>query len=342
MAKTFEELKAENAAAEAAGLEQTETTIPEQVEEVEEDEVDLDDADDESEEVGEPKAEEALETWMQTESESDETVVPVSVLAKVRGKLKGTVREQGSEIEELKAEIERLKNPQQPTQQPQTNQTPPRPTLEQFDYDNEAYDAAIDEWQLKRFQAIQANEQQQSKVSQQQEAQLKQIEQATNSHYERAQKLVETGVISADAYNQADTAVRTAFEHVFPNQGDSVTDAVISQLNSLGDGSEKVMFHLGRNPTALNELKSRLTSDPTGMQAMAYLGTLHAKATLAPTKKVSQAPKPATQLRGEENTSSAATPLRKKYRAAHKSGNPQDAFNIKREARMKGFDTSSW
>ena len=89
-------------------------------------------------------------------------------------------------------------------------------------------------------------------------------------------------------------------------------------------------------------LKNKITLDPSGMQAMVYLGTLQAKVTQAPTKKVSQAPKPATELKGEENTSPASKPMYKKYAAAHKSGNSQEAFNIKREARQKGIDTKSW
>lgn len=340
MAKTLAELKAENAAAELTETEQSEAITPEPIVEEEELEVEEEGADTDTEDLGEGKKEEVLESWMQTEPEESEGNFNNGDMANLRRKLKGKVKERDEEIEQLRAENERLKNPQQQTQQ--VNQIPPRPTREQFDYDDDKYDEAVDEWQVKRFRAMQANEQQQSQVSSQQQAQLDAITKATDSHYERAQKLVESGAISAEAYTLADTAVRTAFEQVFPNQGDTVTDAVISQLNSLGEGSEKVMFHLGRNPTALNSLKSKLTSDPSGMQAMAYLGTLHAKATQSPTKKVSQAPKPATQLKGEENTSSASKPMLKKYQAAHKSGNSQEAFNIKREARQKGIDTTSW
>lgn len=339
MAQTLEELKAENAAAELTGTEETEVITPNTIAEVEEEEVETEEADTDTEDLGEGKKEEVLESWMQTESEESEGNFNNGDMASLRRKLKGKVKERDEEIEQLRAENERLKTPQQSQQ---ANQVPPRPTREQFDWDDDKYDAAVDEWQMQRFQATQANQQQQSKVNQSQQAQLDAITKATDSHYERAQKLVESGAISAEAYTLADTAVRTAFEQVFPSQGDTVTDAVISQLNSLGEGSEKVMFHLGRNPTALSSLKSKLTSDPSGMQAMAYLGTLHAKATQSPTKKVSQAPKPATQLKGEENTSSASKPMLKKYQAAHKSGNSQEAFNIKREARQKGIDTTSW
>lgn len=337
--KTLAELKAENAAAEESVTEEVETTLPEMVEEAEEVIDEPEEAAEEDEDSGESQESEPVEAWMQSEEEGE--TVPVAVLAKTRSKLKGKIGEKDSEIEKLRAEIESLKggNVQQ-----QSNQSaiPPRPKREDFDYDDEKYDEAVDEWQMKRFQAQQAQQNQQQQVTAQQQAQLDAIKKASDAHYQKADELVNSGLVTAESYLNADNAVRSVFEAQFPGQGDTVTDAIISQLSSVGEGSEKVMYYLGKNPSALNALKSKLATDATGMQAMAYLGSLMSKVTSAPTKKVSQAPKPATRLKGEEATTTAAKPMQKKYAQAHKSGNRQLAFNIKREARQKGIDTSNW
>lgn len=336
MAKTLEELKAENAAAESTETVIETETVPTVEDEIIED-VDTEEADTDTDNLGEDEPEEVLEPWMQTESESE--TVPVSVLAKTRSKLKAKVGERDEEIERLKGELKQYQNPNQAQQ---VAQVPPRPTREQFDYDDDAYDAAVDEWQMKRFNAQQQSQQQQSQVSKQHQDLMSKVSQEADAHYQRAEKLVASGAVSADSYTQADSAVRSAFEQLYPNNGDAVTDAMIMQLNSVGEGSEKVMYFLGKNPSALATLKSKLQSDPSNLQAMMYLGTLQAKVTHSPTKKVSQAPKPGTQLKGEETTSAAAKPQLKKYQAAHKANNSQLAFSIKREARQKGIDTSNW
>lgn len=338
--KTLAELKAENAAADETVTEEVETTLPEMVEEAEEVIDEPEEAAEEDGDSGESQQSGPVEAWMQSEEEGE--TVPVAVLAKTRSKLKGKIGEKDSEIEKLRAEIEALKGGN--VQQPQSNQplVPPRPTREQFDYDDDKYDAAVDEWQMKRFQAQQAQQNQQQQATAQQQAQVDAIKKASDAHYQKADELVNSGMVTAESYLNADNAVRSVFESQFPGQGDKVTDAVISQLSSVGDGSEKVMYYLGKNPSALNALKSKLATDASGMQAMAYLGSLMSKVTAAPTKKVSQAPKPGVKLKGEEATTTAAKPMQKKYAQAHKSGNSQLAFNIKREARQKGIDTSNW
>lgn len=338
MVKTLDELKAENAAAELTETETETETTPIVEEEVEE-EVETEGAGTETDDLGEDNQEEVLEPWMQTESETSETV-PVSVLAKTRSKLKAKVSERDDEISKLRQELEQLKNGSAQPQKAVSNELPPRPTREQFDWDDDAYDQAVDEWQLKQFEAIQQSKQQESNVAKQQQEVQDRINQATESHYQRAEKLVESGVISSDAYLKADTAVRKSLDDLYQGQGDQVTDAMIMQLNSLGEGSEKVMYYLGQNPSALKTLKEKLQSDPTSMQAMLYLGTLQSKVTSAPTKKTTSAPKPGTQLSGSKST--RVNSAQKKYQAAHKSGNTQLAFNIKREARQAGVDTSNW
>ena len=87
-------------------------------------------------------------------------------------------------------------------------------------------------------------------------------------------------------YQNSDLAVRQAIESVLPNQGDLVADQLISRL---GDGSEKVMFYLGRNAAAKEKLKSALSNDPTGISAALYLGEVK-RDIASPTKRKTRAP----------------------------------------------------
>lgn len=347
MAKTLEQLKLENAALETEQQQEAETVIPETIVEEEVIEQTEDNADDDGEQVGEPEEAAPLEDWMQSEDQTshDNETVPVGVLAKVRGKLKGKLHERDDEIERLTNEINQLK---QGSQQPVVNQQPQvaaRPKREDF-YDQDdpdlAYDLAVDGWQDKRFEARQAQSQQTNQATQQQQQQMSQVKTASDAHYQRAEKLVGEGKITAESYVKADNAVRGVLEQVYPGNGDQTTDMLISQLSSVGDGSEKVMYYLGNNPTALNTLRDKLSNDKSGLQAMVYLGSLMGKGAQAPSKKISQAPRPATRLQGDDNSKDVSKPMQKKYKAAHTAKDSQTAFNIKREARAAGIDTSNW
>jgi hypothetical protein len=124
-----------------------------------------------------------------------------------------------------------------------------------------------------------------------------------------------------------------------PNQGDIVSDFLISRLNNAGDGSDKVWFHLGRNTEALAILKTKLANDPQGIDAAMYLGDLRQRITATPPKRVSQAPAPGSRLKGDATQSVSTNALEKKYKAAK---DPQSRINIKREAKNAGINTKLW
>jgi hypothetical protein len=139
-AMTLEELKAKNASEEA---EMTKATAAKAVEaddlEAEEESNDLVTAAESDQEEGEePEA----EAWMQTDEQTSDdsgNAVPVAKHINMRSKLKGTIREQASELEQLRAENESLKANRSQPARAQPEAIAPMPELEDFDYDKGKY-----------------------------------------------------------------------------------------------------------------------------------------------------------------------------------------------------------
>lgn len=341
---SLSELKAQNANAE----DETEATDqPEQLEEDPKGEpVQATEVDDEAE-AAESEQSEEVEAWMQSEEATSDDgqkggFKPNPEAAKVRRKLRGKLKEKDDENEALKQRIAELEQRFPKPAEPSVSQIPPRPKREDFNYDDEAYDRAVDEWNDKkfehRFQSHTQTQQEEAQKVQQQQAVQKQMQSAVNDHYERASELVNSGAVSEEAYTTADRNVRQAMENIFPSNGDAYTDAIIAQLGALGAGSEKVMYMLGNNPTKLAELQDRLRSDNSGMQAMGFLGALHSQAT-TPAKRKSTAPKPASRVDGNA-PKGPEDAYRQKYKRA--GGDIQKRIDIKREAKRNGVDTSNW
>jgi hypothetical protein len=339
--KTLEELKAENADTEV----KTDESLPnaEEVKAEEEAGEEVAEEDDSPGEGDQPDTSETeSEAWMQTEEQtsegSDDKTVPLAVLVSARTKLKGKIGAQNEELEQLRTENAALKQGQAPA--PTTAKPAAMPTLEGSEYDDAKYQQELSNWMAQQVQAqvAQANQASTQTASQTQAAQ--QLDQAVDSHYQRAAKLAEESGITPELYQNADTVVRQTIESVLPKMGDVVTDNMIARL---GEGSEKVMYFLGRNKTAQEKLRSSLVTDPTGISAALYLGEL--KSTVAaPQKRVSRARKPATQIQGDEGGSAKgdAKKLKAAYDSAHKQHQGQAAYNAKKTAKAAGIDVSDW
>lgn len=330
--QTLEQLKAENAEHEAQAQQESapvESVIDEEAAEVETQETD---------EAAEPEAVEGEETevesWMQSEEQTSNGEFTGSDIAAAKRKLRAKLeKKHESELDELRAKIASLEaNPAQA--QPQT-QVKAMPKLEDFDYDDTKYQAAMQQWVGDQVQTAVNTATSANTQTQQQQAAQAQLEAQVNSHYERAQKLANDNGIAPDVYQQADHAVRSAIDSVLPGSGDAVTDQIIAQL---GDGSEKVLFMIGRNPSKREALISKLKNDPTGIQASMYLGELKATAS-APTKRKTQAPAPSRKVTGDDSGGVSEQALKRRYNSAK---DPQARFDARREARQAGIDTSKW
>jgi len=283
----------------------------------------------------EPKPE--LEPWMKEEDgeqdpDDPSKQVPVGKFVSVKRKLKGQISDRDEEIEKLRrenAELAKLK--------PKEETTLVRPKRIDFDTDEE-FDEAFDKYSLSRTEEAinRTRHEDQQKVGQQQ-AQQKLVE-AVDSHYERAEKLIGESGITPETYKAADTTVRAAVEAVTPNLGDMIVDQVISIL---GDGSEKVLYFLGRNKAALAKFQNLLATDKSGMKAAVYLGQEKQRLT-KPIKPRSNAPHPATEVNGDKPLTGAEGRYKKQYDAAHKGGSLQSAYDIKKKAKAAGVDVSTW
>lgn len=331
------ELNDENARAQADSEVETATTEEEVTQEA------VEETSNDSEEVAEPSQNEGQEdttpAWMQAgdDTSDDDTYLTDSDAAAIRRKWKGKLQkveeEKDSEINKLRAEVEALKGGGQyhPTMQIK------KPTREEFDYDDDKYEEALGDYYAKlvksNLESDNQKAQQQKAIEQQQQA----MSQRVDGHYERAAKLSKESGISAEDFAASDKAVRRVVASIpnFGEQGaDLAVDALISQM---GEGSEKLMYYMGRNTHAQAKFKAALEEDPTGIKAMFLLGEMKAKV-MEPVKKVSTAKKPAAQAKGEGEQKSV-TNWKRKY---DKAKSPQERFAIRREAKKAGENTGNW
>jgi hypothetical protein len=163
------------------------------------------------------------------------------------------------------------------------------------------------------------------------------LDERVDAHYERASSLLAKSGIAPELFKHADQKVRKTIDSLRPGMGDVIADSFISTLD---DGSEKVMYYLGVNEVALNKLQALLVDDPTGLRAAVYLGQEKQRLT-TPTKHRSNAPAPSKNVNGDVNSGNAKG-LKRKYEAAHKSGDLQLAYNLKQQAKKEGSDVKIW
>lgn len=334
---TLSELKAENAALEQQAA-QPEVEEAEDIEEVEpepESEIEDEPESESIEQEGEEETEEQPE-WLKSEEDQEEgkkfTDRDIGAAKqKLREKLE---RKHTSEVDELKQKIAELESR---GQAPQATAQTPKPKREDFyeaDDPDEAYMNALFDWREKE-EAIRRS---QEDAKAQQAKSQERIETAFDSHIERAAEMLHKNGISEDVFNQAQQNVIEVVERSFPNMGVNITKRLISII---GEDSEKVIHYLGRNPSKLSELETKLRNDPEGFEAVAYLGGLKRDFQM-PAKRKSTAPKPAPALSGSSGGATSEKAMKRRYDEAHKRGDRQKAFTLKREAKAAGFNTRNW
>jgi len=348
MAMTLEELKAANAKAEAAATDENveheeDALTPPQVEKDKSDGAAAEDDTKNGEEGAESSEDEDgeldVEDWKQGDSHESqagqEKKFTDSDIGKAKAKLRAKLEKRHeSELDELRKEVAELKG----RPQAKALERPKREDFEDADDPDEAYFEALTDWKLTQHKSETQAQQASEQTKQQQEQWKAQTEKAVDQHYERAVELAEQSGISAEMYQSADLRVRQTVEAIFPEAGDTITDALIANL---GEGSEKVMYNLGINTARREEFKSLLLEDRTGIKAAMYLAERKAELN-APRKRKTSAPKPAPNLNGDKQTGANHKALKQKYDKAHEKGDLQAAFNFKREAKKAGADTANW
>lgn len=331
MHQTLSELKAENAKLEAAETE--ESPQDEEVEVVEDEAAEV--VEEESEDVAEEdetETETEVEAWQQSEdedsqesdTEGDDSAIWATARKKYKAKSEKEKTAHSEEIEQLKAQMEALKTQNNTASVPTGK--PKRDNYFDHDDPDEAYLDAMFEWR----NAQQAGNQQQATQQASNQKAVAALNDSVDQHYARAAKLAKANKIEPEVYQKADGTVRNAI-------GEDITNAIISNL---GEGSEKVMFNLGRNPKKLAELQGLLASDPQGFKVMAMLGRMTAE--LTPQKRKTNAPAPAKTVQSGSKTANTEKRMKTAYEKAFKSGDTSKAFTMKREAKKAGHNTRDW
>jgi len=320
---TLEELKAQNAAVEAGAIVDPDIVVDPPV--VDDPEIDPDDLTD-------PEVDAA---WMQADDKESATgVMPVEKHIRAKRRLKDTIGEKDGRITALEAQVEALtKGKAAPAGMRLL------PTLEDCGGDPVKHQEEMGLW-VKEAVAVENAEVNTAQAQSNHTAQETQgRDTAVNEHYARSVKLQEGSTITADVFDKAELKVRTSLDEISPGNGDAIADHLI---DIMGEGSEKVIYHLGVNPLKMAALQEEFKKDPRGYTAVAMVERI--KASIAPIgKRQSRAPAPAKHLSGDQKPVTAgAKALKKKYDAAVKGNNPQGRIDAKRAAKREGVDTSGW
>ena len=324
----LEELKKLNEQEEPKELD-NESEVEEESEESEEGiEEDPEQEEEESEDDDEPK--DKKEPWQLTDEEEseDDEEVPLKTHLKIKGKLKGRLKDSEEENKRLKEENERLRSENKPLK---------RPLQEDF-ADDEEFNKALEEYEdaklAKKISETRKTEQDAELIR---KATQKRND-AVEKHYDRASKIISESGIEADNFRKADRKVREVVDSIMPGAGDPITDHFIELV---GEGSEKVFYYLGVNENARNKFQSLLIEDKTGMKAAIYLGEQKKRLT-QPSKIKSNAPAPAPKPKGDSTPSSSSVKKMKKAYDKVSGKSPQEAYNIKKKAKAAGVDVSKW
>jgi hypothetical protein len=328
---SLEELKKQNEAEEGNAPEELPDASEPEAPEAKDEPETADDAPD-----GEPEEKKDIPAFMKSEDEPEKKFVPNAEAAQRRKSakaLRGQLREEQEKASKLEQELVELR---QQIQQPKP--TTDKPAPENYGTDAEFQEALID-WKLAQKVAETQSAMAVAEQRQTQEARMTEMAAAVDSHYDRAAELITKSGISEDTYQMADRIVRQAIDAIYPKGGDVMTDALIE---SMGDGSEKVIYHLGVNASKRGMLADMLRADKSGRKALVYLGKLNAELSM-PTKRDSRAPEPAAEISGDKKGGNAnSRKMKEEYKKAHDKGDAQKAFDLKRAAKVKGVSTADW
>lgn len=272
-----------------------------------------------------------VEAWMQVDDPEkaaepgQEVVTDPPKKPTQKQKLRARLDGANDENEQLKQRIAELEK----GQTAEVAGSLKRPDRDDFDTDTE-YNVAYDDYRDKKDDARDSAKGQQARTQQHVQAQSAKVD----AHYVRGEKLVTEHAISPEVYQASDLALRTAAETERPGYGEAIVNDMISRL---GEGSEKTLFFIGRNKPLLNEFRTLLKDDPSGLDALVFVVKQGEKAN-GTKKSTSQAPAPVAQINGEGSVGSAS----KQKKAYDKETDPQKRYNMKKAAKAGKLDVSDW
>jgi hypothetical protein len=277
------------------------------------------------------------EDVINTDEDDEKKPFDNSTAGQIRRKYKAKADKVSAEKDETISQLEkRIENMEKNGSKPTPAQVSNKPERAKFRSDFEYIEALTDyKMDLRENERTSKTIAEQNK--EQTDAATKKTNDAVDSHYQRAAALSEKSGIKPEAYQASDQRVREAVENLFPGGGDSVVDALI---NNLGEGSEKVFYHLGVNKAKLQDFVESF-SEGQGLKTAAMLGELKARLVI-PDKRISRAPSPGEEIISNGSGNQKETAHKKIYNAAHKKGDIQKAYDAKKAARSAGIDTKKW
>lgn len=220
--------------------------------------------------------------------------------------LRKSEREYKRRVKELEAQIQAKSQPEQ--QQDQQITLGKKPTLEDFDYDADAYEQALENWHEQKI-----------KFQQQQADQIKQQEEA-NKQWEA----------TVASYNEKKAALKVRdFEEVEQEIQDKLDIQKQGMILQGAENPARVIYALGKNPKKLEELAA--ITDPVKFAfAVAKMETQM--------KDVKRKPSTAPEktMKGSGSLSGAVDTTLEKLRAeAEKTGDFTKVFQYKKQMKQQ-------
>jgi len=336
--QSLAELRAQIEAEEAqANAVQAEVTEAEEVEETEEVETDAEEVEQESvTEEGEAEEAEEQPEWAKAESDKEKGAVPVAKHVEIKHKLQGKIADKDARIAELEQKLAERES-YQPSSITNRLQIP----KEAWEFDGTPEEYAIYKAEIDASNAliIQGDKQQR----QAEEARLREesarVEAELDKYYDRVSALIAKGEVKTltqpEQYKAAENTVIKSLDSI-TKKGQAVFNKMIAEL---GEGAEKVVYHLGVNSESRQALESQLRADPTGIRAAMFLAEKKALFNSKPTVKPKPVPKPDVPLQGK---APKVTNHKAAYLKAEKAGDYEAASAARKAARAAGENPNNW
>jgi hypothetical protein len=261
---------------------------------------------------------------------------PVEVLEHRLGRERKKRQAAKSETEELRAEIEQLKQSsgrqaQQPAPQPQNTVAAPMvPDMYDsgIDGDRAKYNEAMQQW----YRDFNAYENRGSQATKQQDDYTAQTRARTKALAERAAKFSQDNKVSVDRVADALDLATTEIDEATGIEG-----SLAFLLESVGEGSERVGYHIGtvKGKDELDRIKGLLSKDKTGMSAATYMARMVSRLTPKHSNQISKAPDPDQPLKGDGVTPSSRK-LQEAFDKASESSNMVRMRELKKKAEQLG------
>ena len=218
--------------------------------------------------------------------------------------LRRAKREQDRELKEARARIAELESPQK-----KQIEVGEKPTLEKFNYDEDAYDKALLDWQNRKREATQ---------------QELEVEKAQKAERDAWQNKIDAYKTKRDEWSSKTRDFEDAEAEV-----DEKLNQIQSGIVLSSDDPAKMIYALGKNPSRLKQLSE--ISDPVAF-ALA-LGKLDGEIKVKSTAKA-KAPTPEKVPRGSAPVSTDKQ-LEKLKEEASKTGNFDKLLDYKRKLKAK-------